>query len=74
MIIGIKNACADEISEEFENGSCWLKTRSQGQILEKPCVCSKGHNFSPIIMKPSQIVCLDKTWDKFDNGSCRVKN
>ena len=27
------------------------KTRSLGQILEKPCVRSRGHIFSPIIMK-----------------------
>ena len=45
-----------------------------GQIFEKLCVCSKGHIFSPIIMKLSQIDYLDKIVDKFNNGSCRVKN
>ena len=34
------------------------------------CVCSRGHIFSPI----GQNVCLDKMSDKFENGSCRVKN
>ena len=37
------------------------KTRSQGQILEKPCVCSGGHIFSLIIMKLGQNVCLHET-------------
>ena len=32
------------------------KTRSLGQILEKPCVCSRGHIFSPIIIKLDQNV------------------
>ena len=36
------------------------KTRSLGQILEKPCVHSKGHIFSPTIMKLGQNVCLDE--------------
>ena len=30
------------------------KTRSLSQILGKPCVCSRGHIFSPIIMKLGQ--------------------
>ena len=55
-----QNVFLDEISDEFKNGSCLVKklgqvrskTRSVGQILEKPCVCSRGHTFSPIIMKP----------------------
>ena len=32
------------------------KTRSLGQILEKPCVRSRGHIFSPFIMKLGQII------------------
>ena len=32
------------------------KTRSLGQILEKPCVHSRGHIFSPFIMKLGQII------------------
>ena len=36
------------------------KTRSLGQILEKPCVLSLGHIFSPLIMKQGYNVCLDE--------------
>ena len=36
------------------------KTRSRVQILEKPCVHSRGHIFSQIILKPGQNVCLDE--------------
>ena len=46
------------------------KTRSLGQILEKPCVCFKVHIFDSILMKLGQNVCLDKIWDKFENWSC----
>ena len=45
-----------------------------GQILEKPCVCSRGHIFSLIIVKHGQIVCLDEILDEFENVTCRVKN
>ena len=41
-------------------GHLGSKARSVGQILEKPCVCSTGHIFSPIIMKLGQNVCLDE--------------
>ena len=47
--------------------------RSQGQILEKPCVCSRGQIFSPIIMKLGQNVFIDKILDMFKNGSFRSK-
>ena len=50
------------------------KSRSLGQTLEKPCVRSRGHIFSPIIMKLGQNVCLDEILDELENGSCRVKN
>ena len=33
------------------------KTRSLGEMLEKPCVRSSGHIFSPIIRKHDQNVC-----------------
>ena len=55
-------------------GHVGSKSRSLGQILEKPCVPSRGHILSPIIMKLSQNVCLDKISDGFKIGSCRVKN
>ena len=57
-----------------EMGHVWSKTRSSGQILEKPCVYSRGKNFSPIIMKLDQLVCLDEISRKSENGSCRVIN
>ena len=50
------------------------KTRSLGQILEKPCVRSKGHIFNPIVMKLDQNVCLDEISDELKNGICRIKN
>ena len=50
------------------------KTRSLGQILEKPCVRSRGHIFSLIVMKLDQNVYLDEISDEFENGSCGVKN
>ena len=50
------------------------KTRSFGQILEKPGVHSRGHIFSPIIIELGQNVCLDEMLDEIENGSCQVKN
>ena len=35
-------------------------TKSRGQMLEKPCVRSKGHIFSQMIMKLGQNFCLDE--------------
>ena len=55
-------------------GHVGSKSRSLGQILEKPCVCSKGHVFSPIIIKLGQNVCLDEISAKSENRSCWVKN
>ena len=39
-----------------------------------PCVLSRGHIFRPIVMKLGQNVCLDEISDKFEIGSCGVKN
>ena len=58
-------------------GHVGSKTMSLGQRLEKPCVCSTGHIFSPIIMKLSQDVCLDEILDEFEMGYvglCQVKS
>ena len=49
------------------------KTRSLGQISEKPYVHSRGHIFSLIIMKLGQNVCLYEISDRFENGLCWVK-
>ena len=50
------------------------KTRSVGQIIEKPCEHSRGHSFGPIIIKLAQNDCLDNISVKFECGSCLVKN
>ena len=54
-------------------GHVGSKTRSPGQILGKPCVRSRGHIFSQILMKVGQDVCLDDISDRFENGSLRLK-
>ena len=54
-------------------GQVRSKTRSGGQILEKPCVRSIGHIFSQIILKFGQNVCLNEM-DEYENMLCRVKN
>ena len=55
-------------------GHVGSKTRSLGQILEKPCVRSRGHILSRILMEVGQDVCLDDISDEFENGSHGVKN
>ena len=55
-------------------GHVGSKTRSPGQILGKPCVHSRGHIFSRILMKVGQDVCLNDILDEFENGSPGVKN
>ena len=49
-------------------GHVRAKTRSLGQMLEKPCVRCTGHIFSPIVTKPGQIVCLGEISYEFENG------
>ena len=68
-----QNAFLDKSSTNFKMGYVGSKARSQDQMLEKPCVCCRGHIFSPIIMKLVKHVCLDEFSHKFENGSCRVK-
>ena len=55
-------------------GHVGAKTWSLGQILETPCVWSRGQIFSLIIMKPGQNVCHDEILDEFENGSCQVED
>ena len=45
-----------------------------GQMVEKPCVRSRGHIFSPIIMKLGQNVCLDQVSVEFEIRSCQIEN
>ena len=50
------------------------KTRSLGQILEKPCVHSRGHSFDSKFMKLNQNANDHNIKVKFETGSCWVKN
>ena len=68
-----QNGCVGEISDAFEFGFVGSKSRSLGQILEKPCARSRGYILNPILMKLCQNVCLDEISDEFENWSCRVK-
>ena len=55
-------------------GHVGSKTRSLGQILEKPCVRSRGHILSPMIMKLGQNVFLDEILEDFEYRSSVLKN
>ena len=49
-------------------GDVGSKTRSVGQIMEKPCVHSRGHIFGPIFIKLAQNDHLDNISVKFEYG------
>ena len=77
-----QNVCLEQISDDFENGSCLVKIRSVGQILEKLCVHSRGNNFSLIIIKLGHFTIVFQLYfttstseisDEFENGLCQVK-
>ena len=55
-------------------GHVGSETRSLGQILEKPCVHSRGHSFDLKFMKAWQILNRHNILVKFETGSCGVKN
>ena len=55
-------------------GHVGSKTRSLGQILEKPCVHSRGPRFDHKFMKICQNVNHCNVYVKFETGSCWVKN
>ena len=44
------------------------KSRSVGQMIEKPCEHSRGHSFGPIIIKLAQNDHLDNISVKFKYG------
>ena len=50
-----------------------MSVQKLGQVLEKPCVHSRGLIFSSMIMKLGENVCRDQISDEFENGSCRAK-
>ena len=49
-------------------GHVGSKTRSLGQTVEKPCLCSRDQIFGLILMELVQSFCLDETWYIFENG------
>ena len=55
-------------------GHVGSRSRSQGQILEKPCVHSRGHSFDSKFMRLYQNANDHNIWVKFETGSCWVKN
>ena len=55
-------------------GHVGSKPRSLGQILEKPCVHSRGHSFDSKFMKLCQMVNHHHIQVRFETGSCWVKN
>jgi hypothetical protein len=55
-------------------GHLGSKTRSLGQMIEKPCVDNTGHSFHPIFMKFNRNVYLDDIWIGGLFSSNRVKN
>ena len=63
-----------ESRTSLKMGHVRSKTRLLGQILQKPCVCYRGHIFSPIIMKLGQNVCLDAILDELKNGQILEKH
>ena len=62
------------ILDEFENGSSQKLDLSLGKILDKPCVHSRGHIYSQILIKLVQNVCNNGISGDFQNGPCQVKN
>ena len=50
------------------------KTRSLGQIFEKPCEHSSSYIYGPIIMKVGQKDRQNEILAMFETGSCGVKN
>ena len=49
------------------------KTRSMGQILEKPCVHFRGYIFSLILFRLGQNVCFGDE-KSLIMGNCQVQN
>ena len=55
-------------------GHVGSKSRSLGQMLEKPCVHCRGHIFRTILLKFSKNVCRNDILDQFENVLCWLKN
>ena len=68
-----QNVCLHEILESLEIIHVGSKTRSLVEILKNLCLCSRGHIFSPILMKHGKNICFDEFLEEFENGSCGSK-
>ena len=60
--------------KSLKMGHVGSKARSLVQFLEKPCVCSRGHIFSAVLMKFGQNVCLSKILDELKMGHMGSKS
>ena len=49
------------------------KTRSEGQIIEKPCEHFRGQSLCPFFIRLAQNDHLDNISVKFKHGSCQIK-
>ena len=57
----------------WKMGLVMSKSRSLGQIKEKPCYHSRGYSFDPIFIKLAQNDYLVELMDPIENGRGRVK-
>ena len=63
-----QNVCLDNTLFEIKNGSCWVKNRSLGQILQKTlCTLWRPH-FQFHNHETCQNICLDETSDELKMG------
>ena len=62
-----KNVFLNESRTSSKVGHVGSSTWSLGQMIEKPCVRSRGQILSPIIMKLGQNLCLDEISDELKN-------
>ena len=57
----------------YGDSDVFVTCRSSCVVNSLACVHSRGHIFSPIIMKLGQNVYLDKIWDEYEMGHVRSK-
>ena len=69
-----QNDCLNEILAKFKTWSCGVKTKSLGQILEKPCEHSSSYIYGLIIMKVGQNDRLNEILFKFKTCPSGVEN
>ena len=69
-----QNGCVDDILKILKQCNGGSKTRSLGQILEKPCARSVGYVFSLIQIKLDENVCLDEISDKLGHVRSKTRS